>query len=103
MLQIIGKELSDKYFALGLGKEVTIQEKLSDRYFWKIWASWQMRVAKVEMLGTGGNTIGAEMITKFPKQFFRSCQRIAKGAGKKVPRENCRKVSKMFLTLFDDF
>ena len=30
-------------------------------------------------------------------------QRIAKGAGKKVPRENCRKVSKSFLTLFDDF
>ena len=30
-------------------------------------------------------------------------QRIAKGAGKKVPRENCRKVSKNFLTLFDDF
>ena len=31
------------------------------------------------------------------------CQRIAKGAGKEVPRENCRKVSKNFLTLFDDF
>ena len=30
-------------------------------------------------------------------------QRIAKGAGKKVPREKCRKVSKNFLTLFDDF
>ena len=30
-------------------------------------------------------------------------QRIAKGAGKKVPRENCRKVLKNFLTLFDDF
>ena len=30
-------------------------------------------------------------------------QRIAKGAGKKVPRENCRKVSNNFLTLFDDF
>ena len=26
-----------------------------------------------------------------------------KGAGKMVPRENCRKVSKNFLTLFDDF
>ena len=26
-----------------------------------------------------------------------------KGAGKKVPRENCRKVSKNFLTFFDDF
>ena len=30
-------------------------------------------------------------------------QQIAKGAGKKVPRENCRKVSKNFLTLFDVF
>ena len=29
-------------------------------------------------------------------------QRIPKGAGKKVPREKCRKVSKNFLTLFDD-
>ena len=26
-----------------------------------------------------------------------------KGAGKMVPRENCRKVSKNFLTLFGDF
>ena len=26
-----------------------------------------------------------------------------KGAGKKVPRENCRKVSKNLLTFFDDF
>ena len=42
-------------------------------------------------------TIGISRIPKF------SNQRIAKGAGKKVPRENCRKVSKNFLTLFDDF
>ena len=30
-------------------------------------------------------------------------QSLPKGAGKMVPRENCRKVSKSFLTLFDDF
>ena len=30
-------------------------------------------------------------------------QSLPKGAGKMVPREICRKVSKNFLTLFDDF
>ena len=30
-------------------------------------------------------------------------QSRTKGAGKPVPRENCRKVSKIFWTLFDNF
>ena len=34
---------------------------------------------------------------------LRLFQSPPKGAGKKVPRENCQKVSKNFLTFFDDF
>ena len=51
-------------------------------------------------------TIRPSRITQLIPQEFSGVtkvQRIAKGAGKKVPRENCRKVSKNFLTLFDDF
>ena len=44
------------------------------------------------------------LLEKFAGEEFRHCcQSSPKGAGKLVPRENCRKVSKIFLTLFDDF
>ena len=36
-------------------------------------------------------------------QYGATNQSPPKGAGKMVPRENCRKVSKNFLTLFEDF
>ena len=56
-------------------------------------------------MGAGIFLREAPMSTKslVHKTGFPLSQRIAKGAGKKVPRENCRKVSKKVLTLFDVF
>ena len=37
------------------------------------------------------------------RKLVTNCQGPPKEAGKMVPRENCQEVSKVFLTLFDDF
>ena len=57
------------------------------------------RPSRREGVVLGSGPTSPEAILCIPREI----QRIAKGAGKKVPRENCRKVSKNFLTLFDDF
>ena len=62
----------------------------------------------------GGKTYGGRKTyqrTRSPENFWTVqrmsvttlYQRPPKGAGKRVPHENCQKMSKMFLTLFDDF
>ena len=48
-------------------------------------------------------TSGSRMSQEYPAQKLYVYESLPKGARKMVPREKCRKVSKNFLTLFDDF
>ena len=65
-------------------------------------ASASLYSCKGESLDSPEETWNHDKMSKNDR-YTNEIQRIAKGAGKKVPRENCRKVSKNFLTLFDDF